>query len=259
MSIQIEHLSFHYGEREVLTDVSFTAREGELVSVLGPNGVGKSTLFRCMLGLLKPSAGTVKVQGQDISGMNLRELAQTIAYIPQAHHPAFGYTVLDMVLMGTSAHVSAFAAPGAKQLAVAQEALERLGLSDFAGRDFLRLSGGERQLVLIARALAQQSRTLVMDEPTANLDFGNQMRVLGHIRALADAGYTVIQSTHHPEQAYRFSHRILAMQDGRVLADGTPQEVMTAPLMEALYGIEADVVSLAGDRVRVCIPRDMGY
>ncbi len=254
MSVSVRNLSFGYGERCVLRDISFQADAGRLISILGPNGVGKSTLFKCVLGLLKPSSGSVAIDGQDISSLPPHALARRIAYIPQSTYPAFHYTVFDMVLMGTSSHVSGLSSPGKAQREAAMEALARLNIQDFAGRDYMRISGGERQLVLIARALAQRSRTLVMDEPTANLDYGNQMRVLTSIRTLAEEGYAVILSTHNPEQAYLFSHTILAMQGGGIVAQGAPRDVLDAALIERLYGVEATVESLLDDTVRVCVP-----
>lgn len=257
MSIEVRHLSFSYGSRQVLRDVSFSVGKGRLLSVLGPNGVGKSTLFRCILGLLHGFQGEITVDGTAVSTLGARELARKVAYIPQSNYPAFQYSVFDMVLMGTTAQSRGFSPPGPKQEAAALEALERLDIGHLADRSYTRLSGGERQLVLIARALAQRSQVLLMDEPTANLDCGNQIRVLTKVRALADAGYTIVQSTHNPEQSYLFSHQILAMKDGQVLAHGAPGEVMTEDLIRALYGIDAEVVPLRDGRMRVCIPRDL--
>ncbi len=253
MSIEVKDLSFSYGGRQVLSNVSFSAREGRLLSVLGPNGVGKSTLFRCILGLLKNYSGEILLDGVSTKGLGARELARRVAYIPQSSYPAFSYSVRDMVLMGTSSRAGLFSPPGVSQEKVAGQALERMGITHLAERVYTQLSGGERQLVLIARALAQQSPVLLMDEPTANLDYGNQLRVLSRIRALAEDGYTIVQSTHNPEQSYFFSHEILAMADGGVLAFGSPGEVLTAPLIRALYGVDVEVESLQEDKMRVCI------
>jgi len=149
--------------------------------------------------------------------------------------------------------------PGKKEERAALEALARLGMEEFAHRDYFRLSGGERQLVLIARALAQQSRILVLDEPTSALDYGNQMLVMSRLSVLARSGYTVIQSTHNPEQAYLFSDMLLAMKDGQIIVSGQPQDVLDAALIKAIYGVEASVISLAGDAVRVCVPDEINH
>lgn len=256
MSVTVSNLRFSYGNRPVLRGVSFEVPSGTLVSILGKNGVGKSTLFRCMLGLLRGYEGSVEIDGEDVRTMSARQLSLRIAYIPQLNYPAFSYSVLDMVLMGTSGG-KAFASPGKREESVALEALARLGMQDFAHRDYFRLSGGERQLVLIARALAQQSKILVLDEPTAALDYGNQMIVMSRLKALACEGYTIIQSTHHPEQAYLFSDMLLAMKDGSIVASGKPQDVLNAELIEQIYGIQTSVVSLAEDTVRVCVPTEI--
>lgn len=257
MNVAVEHLSFSYGSRQVLRDISFRLGSGQLVSLLGPNGAGKSTLLRCLLGSLRGYGGQVCIEGQDTRTLSLKALAKRMAYIPQSHAPAFHYDVLDMVLMGASAQQGPFAQPGKMERAQALEALKRVGIADLARRDYLRISGGERQLVLIARALAQQAIILLLDEPTASLDYGNQLRVLGELRRLATEGYTILQATHHPEHAYLFSDAILAMAEGVLVAQGAPGEVLTAELMETLYGVAVRVESLRGDRVRVCIPEEL--
>lgn len=256
MSVEVNGLAFSYGPRSVLEDVSFSACPGELLSILGPNGVGKSTLFRCILGLLKGWRGDIRLAGEDVKGLSARSLSKRVAYIPQQSYPAFQYSVFDMVLMGTAAHSPAFATPGRREEEAAHAALERLDILELAPRSYSRLSGGERQLVLIARALAQQSRVLLMDEPTANLDYGNRLKVLSRVRALAEEGYTILQTTHEPEQAYQFSHRLLCMKAGRVLAEGAPQDVLTAALIRDLYGVDVEIESLRGDTLRVCVPRE---
>ena len=254
-TLEVRNVSFSYGEHQVLKNVSFKAETGHLVSVLGPNGVGKSTLFRCMLGLLKNYDGSITVDGKDTRNMGARELAHHVAYVPQSHYPAFNYTVLDMVLMGTSSRTSPFSPPRGKEIRAAMEALERMGMAEFAHRDYTHISGGERQMVLIARALAQNTKVLMMDEPTANLDYGNQMRVMEQVRKLTGDGYTILQSTHNPDQAYLFSHRILAIQNGQVIADGPPNQVVDAKLIDDLYGVDVNVESFCDDKFRVCVPQ----
>ena len=254
MSIEVKNLSFSYGDRPVLHDISFSVGKGEFLSILGPNGVGKSTLFRCVLGLLSGYTGQVLVDGVDARSFSVRDAARHIAYIPQSSHPVFNYSVFDIVLMGRTSGLSTFRSPGRKDTEQCLWALEKIGISHLRDRCFHRLSGGEQQLVLIARALVQNAPILMLDEPTANLDFGNQLLVLEQARSLAREGYTVIQTTHHPEQSYMFSDRILAIRKGRVLTEGTPTEVLTRQTLHALYGVDVDVVSLYGDRARICVP-----
>ena len=238
----------------MLRDISFRVEQGEFLSILGPNGVGKSTLFRCVLGLLSGYTGQVLVDGVDARQFSIRESARHIAYIPQSSHPIFNYRVFDIVLMGATSAVSVLRAPGREHTERCHWALEKVGISHLADRCYHRLSGGEQQLVMIARALVQNAPILMLDEPTANLDFGNQLRVLEQVRSLAREGYTIIQTTHHPEQSYLFSDRILALQNGRVLLEGAPSQVLTQQAIRDLYGVEVDVVSLYEDRARVCIP-----
>ena len=254
MSIEIKDLSFSYGDHRVLNRVSFSAEYGEFLSVLGPNGAGKSTLFRCMLGLLSPSGGGTWIDGAPVSGLNEKDLAKKIAYIPQSHSPAFNFSVLDMVLMGTTAQMGRFSSPGEAQRKGAEEVLERLGIAHLKDRGYCNISGGERQLVLIARAMAQQARVLVMDEPSASLDFGNRIRVMQTVKTLTRDGYAVIQSTHDPDQAFLYSDKILALYSGEVLAWGTPKETVCNSLISRLYGVDVEVCSLREDTVRVCIP-----
>ena len=255
MKIEVHDLSFSYGDHSVLDHVTFTAKEGEFLSVLGPNGVGKSTLFRCMLGILTPHRGQIIVNGKTVHTMSPAALAQEIAYIPQSHEPVFHYSVFDMVLMGTTAQRGLFSPPGREQKKLVEAALDRLGLTALGDRSYRTLSGGERQLVLIARAIAQKARILLMDEPSASLDFGNRVRVMEQVKELCKDGYCVIQTTHDPEQAYLYSDMILALKNGRVLAHGRPFDVFNEALISALYGVEVEICEIKQDALRVCIPK----
>ena len=254
MSIDVAHLSFSYGSREILHDLSFSIPDGCLVNVLGPNGVGKSTLFRCILGLNQNYSGTITVNGKDMRSLSIKERAREISYIPQSHSPVYDYEVLDVVLMATGADLKMLTNPGCSQRKRAYEALERIGIQDFARRLYTQISGGEQQLVLVARALAQNARTIVMDEPTSALDYGNTMRVLSCVRQLAREGLSIIQSTHNPDHAFLYSDKTLVLKDGRVNAYGDPRDVITSELISGLYSIEVEVNSLYGDKVRVCVP-----
>jgi len=254
MSILVKDVSFYYDQKPVLQQIGFTALPGELLAVLGPNGAGKSTLFKCMLGLLRYN-GSIRINGKEASALSARELAAEIAYIPQSHSQTFNFSVFDMVLMGTTAQVDLLHAPGAKQYQQAEAALQKMNILALAERGFEQISGGEAQLVLIARALAQGAKTLIMDEPTASLDYGNALHVLRQIQALTQEGYTVLFSTHNPDHALSYAHQVLALQDGKIAALGPSRQVITAELLNQLYGVQVSVESFQNDKVRVCIPK----
>lgn len=256
MAIEVRNLSFSYGGQPVLRDVSFAAGPGELVAVLGPNGAGKSTLFRCMLGFLRPQAGGTYVNEKDVFSYGRRALAAELAYIPQSGSPAFNYTVLDAVLMGSTGRLGSFSSPGRAETEKAMRVLESLGIEKLAHRGCRKCSGGERQLMLLARALVQDARILLMDEPTASLDYGNAFRVMERIEALGRAGYTVFFSTHEPNQAFRYASRVLALQNGGVAAEGAPGEVLTPEVLSGLYGVRVAVrrVEAGGREYAVCVP-----
>lgn len=257
MNIEVIDLSFSYKNHLVLDKVSFTASEGELLTLLGPNGAGKSTLFQCVLGLLTGYTGKIKIAGEDAHNIGIEEMAKRIAYIPQSHAPAFNFTVFDVVLMGTASQVSAVKMPGKNQISLAESAIERLGISHLRNRGYTQISGGERQLVLIARALAQNTRILIMDEPTSSLDYGNQLRILAHIKTLSREGYTIILSTHNPDQAFMFADKVLALSGGRVIKCGTPSETISEELIKELYNVDVEVQSLQNDKIRVCLPKNL--
>ena len=254
MSVSVKHLTFAYGSHEVLHDLTFDIPDGTLVNVLGPNGVGKSTLFRCILGLNRDYQGEVLVNGKDMKRLSIRERAKEVSYIPQSHAPVYDYEVLDVVLMATGSDLKPLTNPGCEQRKRAYAALKHIGIQEFAHRPYMQISGGEQQLVLIARALAQNARTIVMDEPTSALDYGNTVRVLSCVRQLAREGLSIIQSTHNPDHAFLYADKTLVLRDGRVDAYGAPAEVITSELISGLYSVEVEVNSLYGDKVRVCVP-----
>ena len=256
MSIEVKNLRFRYGARPVIGDVSFTAEKGELLAVLGPNGVGKSTLFRCLLGFLKPVGGEILVDGKELGAYSRRELAKKIAYIPQSHAPAFDHTVLDSVLMGMTAQLRVFEQPGQAQREKAMQMLRALGIEKLADRGCMKISGGERQLMLLARALVQDASMLIMDEPTANLDYGNSCRVMERVKRLGQTGYTIIFSTHDPNQAFSYATKVLALKDGGVMAVGAPEAVLTEDVLSRLYGIpvaRCEMETVFG-RKTICMP-----
>lgn len=254
MRLELRDLAFGYPERPVGRDVSFTVAPGEVLCLLGPNGCGKTTLFKTMLGLLRAQGGEVLLDGKPLSQYSRAEVAQRIAYVPQAQVTPFPYTALDLVLMGRVAHRGVFAGPTQHDRELAMAALDELGIGDLAHRDVTRLSGGQRQLVIIARAIAQAAPLLVMDEPTASLDFGNQVVVLTEVKRLAARGVGVVLSTHQPDQAFAVADRVCLMRDGRIVAMGSPVETLTSERLEDVYGIAVSIERTRSGQI-VCAPR----
>ncbi len=257
MIFEVNELYFAYQHRhDVLKGVTFSAGLGDFICLLGENGAGKTTLFRCMLGLLKGYRGEIRVTGRPLKDFSVRELARQIAYIPQAHSPTFNYTVLQTVLMGTNAHMSRFKTPGKRETRLAEEMIHRLGVSHLAGRGYAEVSGGERQLVLIARALAQQSKILIMDEPTANLDYGNQIRVMKQIQTLAREGYLVLLSTHNPEHVLLYSDKVLVLRNGKTDLFGHTREILSESVITAIYNTPVEIhdIKTGGGVVPICVP-----
>ncbi|HEY4253822.1 MAG TPA: ABC transporter ATP-binding protein, partial [Roseomonas sp.] len=232
-----EGLAIGYGRRVVARDIGLTLAPGTVTCLLGPNGVGKTTLFRTLLGLLPPIAGVVRLGQDALSGLSRAAVARRIAYVPQSYQGDFAHTVLDLVLMGRTAHLGAFATPARADIAIALGALEALGIAALAGRDASRISGGQRQLALIARALAQRSGVVVMDEPTASLDLGNRILVLDRIRALAEEGLAILLSTHEPEQAFAIADSVAVLGTGKGFDTGPVEAVLDADRLTRLYGV----------------------
>lgn len=262
MTLEVSHLSFAYSRhsRQVLNDVSFSVRAGDLLAVLGPNGVGKSTMFRCILGFLRNYEGCIRLDGMDIKTLDHKEIAKHVAYIPQSTHPVFNYTVLDVVLMGLTNQVNLLSEPNRKHIESAYAAMESLGIAHLRDSGYGEISGGERQLALIARALVQNAIILIMDEPTANLDYGNQFRVMCRISDLAKEGYIIILSTHNPDHAFLYANRTLMIYGGQVIVDGTPEDVLDAQLIKNVYGVDVHVqdYQYGSRRHKLCIPIDGG-
>ena len=252
--IRAENIGFSYNRVPVLKNISLAVKQGEIVSLLGPNGSGKTTLLKLLLGIYRPKKGTVLFMGKPISDIPPRELARNIAYVPQFHKTAFEYRVMDIVLMGRSPHKAFFSPYSPKDMDIALWALEKLSILHLQNRKYTEISGGERQLALVARALTQGSSVLVMDEPSASLDYGNQVMLLEQIRTLADEGYTVIKSTHFPDHALWIAHRVIMLQNGDIVANGKPAEVMNDESVCSLYNARISIVDVARG-LKICVPQ----
>lgn len=252
--LQLDGLACGYGGRIVLRHMDLAVRDGEFVCLLGPNGIGKTTLFKTILRLLPAKAGAVSIRGSDIACWPAARLAREIGYVPQGHTPPFPFSVLDVVSMGRAAHLGTFAQPSRADMAAAEAALNDLGILHLARQSYTAISGGERQLALIARALTQQPALLVMDEPTSNLDFGNQASVLDHVRDLSErAGLAIIMTTHDPNHALRYAGRVAALDRRGALHIGTPAEIVTEDYLRDTYGIRTRRIAVEGSGW-LCLP-----
>jgi len=251
--LSVKSLDFGFPGRTIGRDVSFSLGAGDVMCVLGPNGGGKTTLFRTILGLLPPHGGGISLEEKSLDSLSRPEIARRVGYVPQGHSAYFAYTVREFVLMGRTAHLGVFSAPGRKDRDVADRSLESLGIAQLAGKPVTEISGGERQLALVARALAQEPKLLVLDEPTASLDFGNQVRVLERISALAASGIAILFSSHDPDHAFLCARRVLLLAEGRVLETGTPREVIRPDTLERMYRVSVQVVALPGG-AHTCLP-----
>jgi iron complex transport system ATP-binding protein len=236
-------LAIGYRDRVVGRGLDVGLAQGEVLALLGPNGSGKTTLLKTLLGILPPLAGAALIDDKPIASYSAPERARRIAYVPQSHVPTFGFTVETVVLMGRTALGCRFGAPSAADRQVAGRALERFGIAALKERPYTMISGGERQLVLLARALAQEPRFIVLDEPTASLDFGNQGKVMREIRALAAAGHGVLFTTHDPNHALRAADRAFLIRGGERVAEGCVRDVLTRAALEDLYGTPVEMLT----------------
>jgi iron complex transport system ATP-binding protein len=256
MNINIQNVRCGYKGKVVVDEFSAVLSSGDILCLLGPNGVGKTTLFKCLLGFLPLMAGSVFVDGRDMKQLKAAEYAKIVGYVPQAHAPPFSFRVFDVVLMGRTAHLGIFAQPGPEDKRVVWECLEKLEIKHLAAQVYTEISGGERQMVLIARALAQEPAFLLMDEPTSNLDFGNQARVLHTICTLAEMGLGILMTTHQPDQVFQCDADVsLLMPDHEHLC-GSADDILTEQTLRRAYGIDVAVLEARRQEqvLRLCQP-----
>jgi iron complex transport system ATP-binding protein len=256
MKLEVDSAICGYAGKIVLNGISFSVSSNEVLCLLGPNGVGKTTLFKTILGFLKLYGGSITADGADVRRWTRKKYAQVLGYVPQNHTPPFAFSVIDVVTMGRTAHLGSFSTPSASDKAVAERELEALGIGHLRDRVYTEISGGERQMVLIARALAQEPQILVMDEPTSNLDFGNQLLVLGQIKKLAEKGIGIVMTSHVPDHAFLCSSRVaLLKKDGFEI--GAPDDIVTEENLKAVYGVNVKITStpIGGGRfAKACVP-----
>lgn len=258
MILELNDLSCGYGGKSIIKDIRLTVESGEVFCILGENGVGKSTLFKTILKLIKPVSGRVNIDGNDVAGWSSRKMATYCAYVAQSHTPPFPYSVRDVIMTGRMGKINAFSRPGKKDEEIVDGLIDEMDLRQYENKPYTELSGGERQLVMIARALAQEPQCLVLDEPTANLDYGNKVLVLNTLQRLADRGMMVIFTTHDPEQALLLNAKTLILFRGRPPLFGKANEIITEKNLKRAYNARIRVVEVLDEetfqQVRVCIP-----
>ncbi|MDD7409299.1 MAG: ABC transporter ATP-binding protein [Anaerovoracaceae bacterium] len=258
MKLEINSLACGYEKgKPLVRDVSLTLVNGDICCILGRNGVGKSTMFKTILGLLKPLSGKVMIDGEDTSGWNPEKLAGSVAYVAQSHTPPFPYLVEEMVMMSRMSHIGVFGKPGKKDEEIVDSLINELGIDYLRGKPYTEVSGGERQMVMIARALAQEPKILVLDEPTANLDYGNKVVVLDTLKSMAGRGICTIFTTHDPEQALLLDAKTAVIIPGEEVIFGDSSKVVTEKNLKKAYKADIRVVEIVDDTghpTRVCIP-----
>lgn len=254
--LEIRGLHVGYDTHEIVHGASFQVESGQFACILGANGCGKTTTLKAILGILRPSSGDVLMDGASTIRLHEAECARLFAYIPQTHTPPFPFTVRDVVALGRTPYLGQFNRMGATDEAIVNECMERMGVDIWSDRPYTELSGGQQQLALIARALAQQPQLLIMDEPTASLDFGNQQLVLRQVRQLTEDGMGVLMVTHDPSHALACAHHVVIMEAGTVTAEGTPRDVVDTACLERIYHADVQVMDVQVPKgiQRVCVP-----
>jgi iron complex transport system ATP-binding protein len=256
--MQVSDASFSYdGQHNIFENINFSVEKGDVFCILGPNGTGKTTLIKCINGLMKLSSGKILFHEKNIYSLSKTEIAKNIGYIPQIHNSTFPFSVLDVVLMGRSPHLDMFASPGEKDIKIAEKSLKTLKIIHMRDVPYTEISGGEQQLVFLARILTQKPSILLLDEPTSHLDFGNQMRTLNIIEKLAKSGLSIVMSSHFPDQAFISANKVALMKGKSFIDIGSPEEVITKENMEEIYDIKVKIVDI--EYRKACIPLKVNW
>lgn len=253
--VDVKNISFSYDKDSpaVFENISFSIEKGDVLCVLGPNGTGKTTLIKCINGLHKVNEGEVYLNGSSIQTLSFKDISRMVGYIPQGHVPSFPFNVFDVVLMGRSPYLSITSSPKERDREIAMNAIETLGIEDLKDKPYTNLSGGERQLVFLARVLAQEPDLLILDEPTNHLDFGNQIKLLEIIEQLSKLGLAVIMSSHYPDHAFLAASKVAIMKDKGFIDFGTPDDVLSEENLKKAYGIDVKLMELDDGR-KICVP-----
>ncbi|MGC8966528.1 MAG: ABC transporter ATP-binding protein [Caldimicrobium sp.] len=254
--LEVKALSFEHKrqKRRILQDISFVANQGEITTILGPNGAGKTTLFKCITGVWENYQGEILVNNKKIDNLPFTQRARFFSVVPQDHTPPFPYSVFEVVLMGRASYVGLFSLPSKEDHKKVEEVLEMIGISHLKDKPYTQISGGERQLTLIARALVQETPVIILDEPTSHLDFKNQQLILSKIKEITkEKSLITVITLHDPNLASLFSDKVVILKEGRVLYDGHPNEVIVKKILKETYGIEIEVIKHNG--VNIVFPK----
>ncbi len=261
MKLTIRGAEFHYDPQGLngFSGVNLTLENGEIMCLLGPNGCGKTTLLKGICNLINLKHGSILLDGKEVTRMRRAEIARKIGYVPQVHQPAFPFTVLDVVLIGRASHLGLLSAPKPSDVKIAEEALETMGIAHLRDKPYTEISGGERQMVIFARVVAQQPEILLLDEPTCHLDFGNQVRLLQVVEKLAATGLPIIMTSHFPDHVFMVANKVAIMKKGSILDCGCPDDIVTEPNLYKIYDIPVSIRYIDGPVGRkICIPVTKG-
>lgn len=257
MRLTVRAAEFHYDSAKTsgFKNVNFSLQDGEVLTILGPNGCGKTTLLKCLNRLIELHGGSILLDNQDIRRLPRVQIAKAIGYVPQLHQPAFPFSVLDTVLVGRAPHLGLLESPSPEDLKIAEQSLETMGIYHLKDKSYTQISGGERQMVIFARVLAQQPSLLLLDEPTSHLDFGNQIRLLQEVKKLAVTGLPIIMTSHFPDHAFMVSNTVAIMKEGVFMDCGQSDDIITETNMQRVYGIPVNIRYVDGNiKRKICIP-----
>ena len=256
--LKISNLYFSYKNTSILDNINLFLEKGKIYFLLGENGAGKTTLIKCILNILNYKKGTIEVGQKDIKLIDSNERAKLLSYVPQEHTPLFNHLLLDVILMGAAGRLNFYESPKKSDIERANMIARYLGIEKLISKGYGEISGGERQLTLIGRALMQDSKFLLMDEPHSNLDYGNRIMVMNILENLKKDGYTILISSHNPQDAFLYADEVIILNEGKVKVQGPPNDVLTSELLSSIYKQNIELIDIKEKNIKICIPITKG-